>query len=123
MGGVFNDQKEYPEALSIREKYLPPVHPLLATTYNNIGLVHQSLDDHQKTYSYLQRALKIELKALPTLAVTYHNISKALENLCRYQDAFDNQKHAVDIMRIRYKTNDPHRQREEQDLERLRKLL
>jgi tetratricopeptide (TPR) repeat protein len=110
MGGVFNDQKEYPEALSIREKYLPPVHPLLATIYNNIGSGHQSLDDHQKTYSYLQRALKIELKALPpnhpTLAVTYHNISKALENLCRYQDAFDNQKHAVDRKQMILKDNE-----------------
>jgi tetratricopeptide (TPR) repeat protein len=85
------------------------------------------MGDHQKTYSYLQKALKIESKALPpnhpTLAVTYHNISKALENLCHYQDAIDYQKRAIDIMRISYEPNDLQRQREEQDLERLRKLL
>ena len=37
IGGVFKDQKEY----------LPSVHPLLATTYNNIGLVYQSMDDYR----------------------------------------------------------------------------
>ena len=63
----------------------------------------------------------IEKKSLPSnhpsLAVTYHNTSKALENLDRYPEACENQKHAVDIVRKTYESNDPQRQREEQDFE------
>jgi tetratricopeptide (TPR) repeat protein len=133
IGGVFNDQNEYIEALNsyqqaltIRQKHLPPLHPLLATTYNNIGLVYESMDDYSQALSYFEKTLKIEQKSLPSnhpsLIVTYHNISKALKCLCRYEEAVEYKKRAVDIVRMVYEPNHPQRQREENDLEILRKL-
>ena len=83
------------------------------------------MGDHQKTYSYLKKAVKIESKVLPsehpTLAVTYHNTAKALENLGRYDEAVKYQQAAVNIIQDIYESTDPQRQREEKELERLQK--
>ena len=64
---------EYPKALSSYERsleiykvMLPPNHPLLATSYNNIGLVYKNMGEYSKALSYLQKAYDIRVKALPS---------------------------------------------------------
>ncbi|CAF1167451.1 unnamed protein product, partial [Didymodactylos carnosus] len=57
---------------------LPSNHPSLATTYNNIGLVHDEKGEYDKALENYERTLEIELKSLPSnhpsLATTYNNI-------------------------------------------------
>ncbi len=57
---------DYPKALSyyektleIRQTTLPPNHPDLATSYNNIGSVYDSMGDYPKAVSYLEHAADI----------------------------------------------------------------
>ncbi|CAF4577189.1 unnamed protein product, partial [Didymodactylos carnosus] len=64
-------------------KSLPSNHPLLATTYNNIGLVHAEKCEYDKALENYESTLEIQLKSLPSnhssLATTYNNIGSALK--------------------------------------------
>ena len=44
---------------------LPPNHPDLASSYNNIGVVYENLKDYPKALSYYQKAQEIWQKSLP----------------------------------------------------------
>ncbi len=55
--------------------------------------------------------------------MTYHNISEVLKCLRHYQEAVEYKTRAVNKVRIVNKPNHPQRQREENHLEILRKLL
>ncbi|CAF4410244.1 unnamed protein product, partial [Rotaria magnacalcarata] len=63
---------EYSKALDFHEKAnkiyeisLPPTHPELATSYNNIGTTYYGMGDYSKALSYLEKALSIRQKSLP----------------------------------------------------------
>ena len=53
------------KALEIREKVLPPKHPSLATSYNNVGITYAYMKDFSKAVEYLEKALAIVEKVLP----------------------------------------------------------
>ena len=42
-------------SLEIKKTALPPNHPSLATSYNNIGLVYHSMGEYEKALSYYER--------------------------------------------------------------------
>jgi tetratricopeptide (TPR) repeat protein len=74
---------------------------MVATIYGNIGLCHQSMDDHQKALHCLQLALDLREKALgemhPSVAYTLFSMSASLALLSRWEDAERCCKRAVAI--------------------------
>ena len=64
---------DYPKALSYYEKdleinkqSLPPNHPDVAASYNNIGLVHEYMNNYSKARSFYERAVDIGQQSLPS---------------------------------------------------------
>ena len=62
---------EYPKALSsyekglaIQQQSLPPNHPDLAMTYNNIGNVYFNMDEYPKALSSYEKALAVKQQSL-----------------------------------------------------------
>ncbi|CAF3525402.1 unnamed protein product [Rotaria socialis] len=134
MSEIFYEFKEFKnsltshqEALNARQKHLPPVHPLLVTTYNSIGLVHETTNGHLKALYFYEKTLNIEEKSLssnhPTLVVVYHNMSEVLERLNRYQEAVKYQMHAVNIVRMAYEPDHQQLKQEENDFKKLQEKL
>ncbi|CAF4708452.1 unnamed protein product [Rotaria sp. Silwood1] len=104
MGGVIHEQKQYiqvlksyQEALTIRQKLLPPAHPLLATIYNNIGLLREAMNDHLKASSFTVIYIEDPQNEYLNVYIEY-------------------QTRAVDIVRVTNEPNHPLRTKEENDL-------
>ena len=85
LGLVYDNMGEYSKALSSYEQSLeiykvalPPNHPNLATSYNNIGSVYDNMGEYSKALSSYERSLEISKVALPpnhpNLATSYNNI-------------------------------------------------
>ena len=64
-------------ARDLQQKYLEPLHPALATTYNNIGIVYWRQGKNEEAMKWYDKALEIREKVLdplsPDLANTYNN--------------------------------------------------
>jgi tetratricopeptide (TPR) repeat protein len=82
---VYNNMGEYSKALShyekaldIRQQLLPPNHPHLADSYNNIGALHHNMGGYSKALLYYEKALEIQQQSVPPnhpdLADSYNNI-------------------------------------------------
>ncbi|CAF3943823.1 unnamed protein product, partial [Didymodactylos carnosus] len=72
------------KALKIFLKALPPDHPDIAQTYNNIASVHRNKGEYDLALMNMEKALKIFLKALPPdhpdIASTYNNIASVQDD-------------------------------------------
>jgi nephrocystin-3 len=72
----------YEKALKIQEKYLPPNHPELAYTLNDMGLVYGTMGNYSSALFCLQKTLQIRRNSLvpdhPEVAKTYNNIGHVL---------------------------------------------
>ena len=55
----------YEKALEIRQQSLPSNHPDLASSYNNIGIVYDSMGEYSKALSSYEKALEIRQQSLP----------------------------------------------------------
>ncbi|CAF4945942.1 unnamed protein product, partial [Rotaria socialis] len=88
---IYDEEKKYFEALdfyekslALRRKHLPPDHPDLGGSYNNIGIVHWCLGHYDLALDHYNRSLKISLKSLPAqhadIASTYVNMGLAYED-------------------------------------------
>jgi tetratricopeptide (TPR) repeat protein len=55
----------FKKSLKIREKALPPNHPDLATSYNNIGMTYCNKNDYSKALTFLEKAITIWQTSLP----------------------------------------------------------
>jgi tetratricopeptide (TPR) repeat protein len=62
MGEYAKALSYYEKALKIWEKTLPPNHPDLSTSYNNIGWVHDNMGNYSKSLLYYGKALEISQK-------------------------------------------------------------
>ena len=76
---------EYLKALSyfdkeieIQQKSLPAIHPDLARSYDNIGVVYKN---NSKAYSFYERAVQIGKQSLPPDHYNLRQWRKNLENL------------------------------------------
>ncbi|CAF4321074.1 unnamed protein product, partial [Adineta steineri] len=56
----------YEKVLEIGEIFFPSNDPLMATSYNNIGLVYYNIKEYSKALSYYERALDIWQHTLPS---------------------------------------------------------
>ncbi|CAF4130683.1 unnamed protein product, partial [Adineta steineri] len=80
----------YPKALSYHEialamrlESLPPNHPDLAASFNNIGLVYKKMNKYSEAYSSHQRAVQIAQKSLPTNHPDFEGYRQNLERIKR----------------------------------------
>ncbi|CAF4361244.1 unnamed protein product [Rotaria sordida] len=65
MGKYSKALSSYERSLEIRKIALPPNHPDLASSYNNIGLVYDNMGEYSKALSFLEKAHEIDRKTLP----------------------------------------------------------
>ena len=87
MGEYSKALLSYERSLEIGKVALPSNHPLLATSYNNIGLVYDNMGQYLKALSYLQKEDDINVKALPpthcNLIVTKNSIEQVKRMLSK----------------------------------------
>ena len=78
MGEYSKALSSYERSLEIKKVALPPNHPGLATSYNNIAGVYKNMGEYSKALSSYERSLEIRKVALPPnhpdLAASYNNI-------------------------------------------------
>ncbi|CAF3807400.1 unnamed protein product [Rotaria sp. Silwood1] len=92
-------------------KYLPPNHPDLATSYNNIGAIYNELQDYSKALLYYEKSIQIMQKSLPPnhpfLALAYHNLALTFYRLRSYKTALEYGERAIEIYYRALEPNDP----------------
>jgi tetratricopeptide (TPR) repeat protein len=101
----------YEKSLKILQKTLPANHPLLATSYNNIGAVYDNMGEYSKALSYYEKALEIWQKTLPAnhphLATSYNNIGSVYDNMGEYSKALSYHEKALEIYQKTLPANHP----------------
>ncbi|CAF1163894.1 unnamed protein product [Rotaria sordida] len=108
MGCAYHKMRKYSDVLSsyeravaIQQQLLPPNHPDLAASYNNIGNVHADMRQYSQALSSHEKALAIRQHSLPSthpdLASTYNNIGNVYYNINDYHKARTFYKYAVEI--------------------------
>ena len=118
LGWVYNNMGEYSKALSscersleIRKVALPPNHPDLAKSYNNIGNVHSDMGEYSKALSSYERSLEIRKVALPPnhrlLANSYNNIAAVYNRMGEYSKAFSSYERSLEIRKVALPPNHP----------------
>ncbi|CAF4680571.1 unnamed protein product, partial [Rotaria magnacalcarata] len=65
MGDYSKALEFYKKDIAIKKISLPPTHPDLANSYNNIGVAYSEMGDYPKAISLLEKALDIYRKSLP----------------------------------------------------------
>ena len=118
LGWVYDERGEYSKALSsyeqsleIRKVALPPNHPDLAKSYNNIGLVYDNMGEYSKALSSYERSLEIRKVALPPnhpdLATSYNNIGLVYYNMGEYSKALSYYEQSLEIRKVALPPNHP----------------
>jgi tetratricopeptide (TPR) repeat protein len=65
MGEYSKALSYYEKSLEISQSSLPPNHPDLAASFNNIGVVYKYMNDYSKARSFYERAVDIGEHSLP----------------------------------------------------------
>ncbi len=118
LGWIKDDQGKYTEAiefyekaLEILQKILPPNHPLLGTSYNNISTVYENMGEYLKALSYYEKDLEILQKTLPAnhpdLATSYNNIGVVYDNMGEHSKALSYYEKALEIRQNTLPPNHP----------------
>jgi tetratricopeptide (TPR) repeat protein len=118
LASIKDDQGEYPEAIKLYEKTLeiqqqslPPNHPNLGISYNNIGEVYDNMGDYSKALSNYQKALEIQRQSLPPnhpdLSASYNNIGGVYDSMGDYSKALSNHRKALEIQQQSLPPNHP----------------
>ncbi len=112
---INRDKVNYTNALAyldtarvLQEKYLEPLHPDLAYTYNRIGIVCLDKGKNEEAMKWFDKALEIREKVLdplhPDLATTYNNKGLVYWNQGKNEEAM---KWYDKALEIREKVLDP----------------
>ena len=93
---------------------LPPEHPDLATSYNNVCATYYALGDYKQALEYQMKALAIFERVLPgnhpDLAQSFNNIAITYYALGRIGEAATHMRRAADIInRSTLPETHPHR--------------
>lgn len=91
---------EYNEkALLIREKILGCIHPLTASTYNNIAGVYHDLGQYVIAQEWNEKALSVRESVLnnnhPDIAISYQNLAATCRQMGNYKEALNYNKKAL----------------------------
>ncbi len=73
----------YTKSLKIRETVLPPEHPLIAATYNNLGAMYSNMGDDAEALKFYQKSLEITRKILPP---AHPDIIRTENNICQLKN-------------------------------------
>ncbi|CAF5003981.1 unnamed protein product, partial [Rotaria sp. Silwood1] len=88
------------------------MHPHIATSYNNIGLVYKDKGDYDNALDYCKQALDIWKQTLPEehpdIASSYNNIGLIYQDKGDYDNALDCYKKAHDIWKQTLPEKHPH---------------
>jgi tetratricopeptide (TPR) repeat protein len=83
----------YNKSLKIRIESLPPNHPDIATSYDNIGSIYYNKGENETALDYYNKSLKIRIESLPPnhldIATSYNNIGSIYNNKREYDTALD----------------------------------
>ena len=112
---INRDKENYTNALLyldtarvLQEKYLEPLHPDLAYTYNNIGVAYWNQGKYEEALKWFDKALEIQEKVLdplsPSLASSYRNKGAVYKNQGNLEEAM---KWYDKALEIREKVLDP----------------
>ncbi|CAF1100511.1 unnamed protein product [Adineta steineri] len=87
--------------LQIEQKFLPPYHSDVASTYSSIGVLYSKMGKLEKALLSHQKALEIQKHVLPPnhpdLAITYDNIGTVNRKMGNYPTALSFQQLALQI--------------------------
>ena len=111
LGVVHDDMGEYSKALSSYERSLeiykvalPPDHPDLATSYNNIGSVYYNMGEYSKALSSYEQSLEIMKVALPPnhpdFAQSCNNMGEVYRNMGEYSKALSSHEQSLEIRKV-----------------------
>ncbi|CAF4717250.1 unnamed protein product [Rotaria sp. Silwood1] len=99
------------DSVDIRQKILPPTHPDIATSYNNIGLIYSNMGEYTKALSFYEQALHIRQNILPPnhpdLATSYNTVGLVHSNMGDYAKALSFYEQALDICQKMLPPNHP----------------
>ena len=118
LGNVYKDMGEYSKALSYYEQSLeimkvalPPNHPDLAGSYNNIGNVYSQMGEYSKALSSYEQSLEIRKVVLPPnhpdLAKSYWGIGNVYMNMGEYSKALSSHERSLEIRKVALPPNHP----------------
>ena len=118
LGELYYNMGEYSKALSsyertleIKKVALPPNHPDLATSHNNIATVYDSMGEYSKALSYYERSFETLKVALPPnhpdLATSYNNIGSVYMNMGEYSKALSSYERSLKIYKVALPPNHP----------------
>jgi tetratricopeptide (TPR) repeat protein len=89
------------KALGIWLQVYGEAHPLVATSYSNLGSAYEALGDAQKALTYQEKSLAIKLQvygeAHPSVATSYNNLGLAYKALGDAQKALTYHEKALGI--------------------------
>lgn len=108
LGALFGNLGELDKALNYKmkalyiwEEILPPEHPDLATSYNNLAETYRVLGEHPKSLEHNLKALSIWEKVLPPehlyLAMSYNNLAAAYGALDEHPKSLEYHLKALSI--------------------------
>lgn len=100
-GDFANAEKYHKAALEHRKKDLGENHPFVGSTYNNLGLVYQQMDDHEKSLPIFMKSLEIKRKTSApkvSLIASMSNAANANNALGRFQEAHALLDEAMEII-------------------------
>ena len=137
MGGVLKDQGRRDEAVKFQERaleisrrILPPDHPNIGTSMNNIANTYRDLGRHEDALAMQESALEFRRRVLPPghpdIALSLYNISLSYEQAGDMRKALDCAREAVRIWQAALPRGHPHLKAAEKNvlrLERKNKLL
>jgi len=101
LGKLDEAEEWYRKALQIEINNLPPTHPHIATTYNNIGTLFFERRQFEKSQTMFERCLQLKCASVPSdhpeLASTHYMIAANLRGLGRFDDARESCQKAINI--------------------------
>ena len=93
--------ENHKKALEIKLQSLPENHPNIASSYNNIGRVYDSMSEYTKALMNYKKALELKLQSLPknhpNIADSYNNVGIVYDEMGEYGKALENHKKALEI--------------------------
>ena len=96
-------KQSHEQALAIRRKSLPPDHPDIATSLNNLGMVQSELREYAAAKQSHEQALAIRRKSLPPdhpdIAQSLNNLGNVQYELREYAAAKQSYEQALAIFR------------------------
>ncbi|MEN8165280.1 MAG: tetratricopeptide repeat-containing protein kinase family protein, partial [Acidobacteriota bacterium] len=111
VGSYTEALEHYRVAAALRERYLGPNHPHLATTLTSVGSTLSNLGRNEEALVVLARALEISEVAYGTdhanLGITLNNIAFAQEALGQLSEALETHDRALKVVRAAWGDDHP----------------